>query len=208
MGLYSRFILPKMTHFVCRAEANAKQRAKVVPRARGKVLEIGAGSGLNLPFYDASKVSRVTALEPSAEMWAIARPAVGKIDFEVEHLQESAEEIPLESESVDTVLVTYALCSIPSAERALREMRRVLRDGGELVFCEHGASPDAGVRRWQDRLNPVWKRMAGGCQLNLDIPDLITAAGFRLGPVETRYLPGMKPMTFNYWGSARKHDAA
>lgn len=204
MGFYSKHILPKMIHLVCRAEANEKQREKVVPRARGRVLEIGAGSGLNLPFYDAARVDRLSALEPSAEMWAIAEPAVGEADFPIEFLQASAEEIPLETGSIDTVVTTYTLCSIPSAPNALTEMHRVLRAGGELLFCEHGAAPDAGVRKWQDRLNPVWKPLAGGCNLNLDIPALLRGGGFDLASLDTMYLPGLKPMTFNYWGCSKK----
>lgn len=204
MGIYSKYILPKMIHLVCRAEANTKQRKKVVPRAQGRVLEIGAGSGLNLPFYDATRVRHLSALEPAAEMWAIAEPALRKIEFPVAFIQASAETIPLDSDSIDTVLVTYTLCSIPSAKQALREMRRVLRADGELVFCEHGLAPDEGVRKWQNRLNPVWKGLAGGCNLNRDIPALIEENGFHIGAVDTMYLPGLKAMTFNYWGSARK----
>lgn len=204
MGFYSKYILPKMIHFVCRAEANTKQREKVVPRAQGKVLEIGAGSGLNLRFYDPTKVNHLAALEPSAEMWSIAEPAVKETDFQIDFLQASAEEIPLETGSIDTVVTTYTLCSIPSAPSALREIHRVLRPGGELLFCEHGKAPDASVRKWQDRLNPLWKPLAGGCNLNLDIPALLRGGGFDPASLDTMYLPGLKPMTFNYWGWAKK----
>jgi len=204
VGFYSKYILPKMIHFVCRAEANTKQREKVVPRAQGKVLEIGAGSGLNLRFYDPTKVNHLAALEPSAEMWSIAEPAVKETDFQIDFLQASAEEIPLETGSIDTVVTTYTLCSIPSAPSALREIHRVLRPGGELLFCEHGKAPDASVRKWQDRLNPLWKPLAGGCNLNLDIPALLRGGGFDPASLDTMYLPGLKPMTFNYWGWAKK----
>ena len=204
--MYSKYILPKMIHLVCRAEANTRQREKVVPRARGKVLEIGAGSGLNLPFYDAARVRHLSALEPAAEMWALAEKNVRKTDFPVDFIQASAETIPLDSESIDTVLVTYSLCSIPSAESALREMRRVLRSDGELVFCEHGVAPDESVRKWQNRLDPIWSRLGGGCHLNRDIPAMVESAGFAIQTVDTMYLPGPRPMTFNYWGTARKHD--
>jgi ubiquinone/menaquinone biosynthesis C-methylase UbiE len=204
MGFYSKYILPKMIHLVCRAEVNAKQREKVVPRAQGRVLEIGAGSGLNLPYYDATRVRHLFALEPAAEMWAIAEPEVRKTEFPVDFIQSSAETIPLDSDSIDTVLVTYTLCSILDAEKALREMHRVLRADGTLVFCEHGVAPDEGVRKWQNRLNPIWKRLAGGCNLNRDIQALLDGNGFQSDTVETMYLPGPRPMTFNYWGSARK----
>ena len=125
MGFYSKYILPRMIHFVCRAEVNARQREKVVPRAQGRVLEIGAGSGLNLPYYDATRVRHLFALEPAAEMWAIAEPEVRKTEFPVDFIQSSAETIPIDSDSIDTVLVTYTLCSIPEADKALREMHRV-----------------------------------------------------------------------------------
>jgi ubiquinone/menaquinone biosynthesis C-methylase UbiE len=166
------------------------------------VLEVGIGSGLNLPHYDAGKVSAVLGLDPSPQLVAMSRRAAEKAPFEVELLEAAAEEIPLASESLDTVLVTYTLCSIPGVEQALAEMRRVLKPGGRLVFCEHGAAPDASVRRWQERITPLWKRLAGGCHLNREIPRLIARAGFRIATMESMYLPGWRPATFNYWGTA------
>jgi ubiquinone/menaquinone biosynthesis C-methylase UbiE len=202
MGLYSKHILPKAVHFVCGRKPNTRQREKVVPRARGRVLEIGIGSGLNLPFYDAAKVTRVWGLDPAPEMTCMAEQAARSLPFEVEFIVQPGDEIPLEDNSVDTVLVTYTLCTIPDTTAALRQMSRVLRADGELIFCEHGAAPDAGVRRWQDRLNPLWQRLAGGCNLNRPIPALIEAGGFRIRSLETMYIPGWRPASFNYWGVA------
>ncbi|TAK44484.1 MAG: class I SAM-dependent methyltransferase [Betaproteobacteria bacterium] len=202
MGLYSRYILPGLIHFTCGSKPNMRQRAKVVPRARGCVLEVGIGSGLNLPFYDSTRVSKLWGLDPTPEMTRMARRAVRSLSFEVEFIGLPGDAIPLEDNSVDTVLVTYTLCTIPDTTPALRQMSRVLRPGGELIFCEHGAAPDASVRRWQDRLNPIWKRLGGGCNLNRPIPALIEAGGFRISSLDTMYIPGWRPASFNYWGTA------
>ncbi len=202
MGLYGRYVLPRMVHFACGRKPNMRQRQKVVPRARGRVLEIGIGSGLNLQFYDPAKVSKVWGLDPAPEMLRMAQRAARALPFGVELLGLPGDEIPLADASVDTVLVTYTLCTIPDTTPALRQMSRVLRPGGELIFCEHGAAPDVSVRRWQDRLNPMWQRLAGGCNLNRPIPLLIEAGGFRITSLETMYIPGWRPGTFNYWGTA------
>ena len=202
MGLYNRYILPRVVHFTCGRKPNMRQRTKVVPRARGRVLEVGIGSGLNLPFYDPTTVTRVWGLDPSPEMTRMAEPQARALGFEVEFIGAPAEAIPLEDHSVDTVLVTYTLCTIPDVMPALREMARVLRPSGELIFCEHGLAPDASVRRWQHRLNPIWKRVGGGCNLDRPIPALIEAGGFAIRDLETMYLPGWRPASFNYWGAA------
>ncbi|MCE2510450.1 MAG: class I SAM-dependent methyltransferase [Alphaproteobacteria bacterium] len=202
MGFYAKHILPWGLHLACGVKPVRYQRRKVIPLARGRVLEVGIGSGLNLPFYDAGKVERVIGLDPSAEMRRLAEKAVKQVPFPVEFIGLSGEDIPLEKASVDTVVVTYTLCTIPDAVAALREMRRVLKPGGELVFTEHGLAPDAKVRRVQERIEPVWKRLAGGCHLTRPIPDLIRAGGFRMTQVETMYIPGWKPLCFNYWGCA------
>lgn len=173
-----------------------------MPLARGRVLEIGIGSGLNLPFYDTARVSKVWGLDPAPEMTRMAERSARGVPFEVEFIGLPGDEIPLEDHSVDTVLVTYTLCTIPDVVPALRQMRRVLRPGGELVFCEHGTAPDASVRRWQDRLNPLWRRLGGGCNLNRPIPVLIEAGGFRIRTLDTMYIPGWRPASFNYWGTA------
>ena len=202
MGLYERFILPKVVHLTCSSKPIRYQRRQVVPLAKGRVLEIGIGSGLNLPYYDPSKVERVWGLEPSMQMRAMAEKRVRETQLKVEFIGLSDDEIPLESDSVDTVLVTYTLCTIPDVVRALEGMRRVLKPGGELIFSEHGLAPDENVRRWQDRLNPIWKRLGGGCNLNRPIPSLIEQGGFKIKSMETMYIPGWKPASFNYWGTA------
>lgn len=202
MGIYGKYILPKVVHYTCGLKPNMRQREKVVPRARGRVLEIGIGSGLNLPYYDSSKVTKVWGLDPSPEMRKMAEEAARSAAVDVEFIGLSGEEIPLDDRSVDSVVTTYNLCTIRETGTALREMIRVLRPGGELIFCEHGAAPDADVRKWQDRLNPIWMRLGGGCQLNRAIPELIEQGGFRIERMETMYIPGWRPACFNYWGTA------
>ena len=202
MGLYGRYILPKVVHFTWGLKPNMRQREKVVPCARGRVLEIGIGSGLNLPYYDSAKVSKIWGLDPSPEMTQMARRAAASLPFTVEFIGLPGDEIPLEDNSVDTVVVTYTLCTIPVTTPALRQISRVLRPGGELIFCEHGAAPDASVRRWQNRLNPIWKRLGGGCNLNRPIPTIIEAGGFRIKSLDAMYIPGWRPASFNYWGIA------
>ena len=181
-----------------------RQREKLVPLASGRVLEVGMGSGLNLPFYDARQVTKVWGLEPSPEMSKMASAGVEAVAFDVEFVSAAGEQIPLDSESFDTVLMTFTLCTIPDAERALKEIARVLKRGGQLLFCEHGAAPDAGVRRWQNRIDPLWRRLAGGCHLNRDIPGLIRRGGFEITRMDTMYIPGWRPASFNYWGAAAR----
>ena len=202
MGVYEKFILPRVVHLVCSSSPVRKQREKVVPLASGRVLEIGVGSGLNLPFYDASKVEKVWGLDPSPEMTWRAEEAAQHVDFEFEVIGLPGKEIPLDKDVVDTVLVTYTLCTIPETKIALRQMARVLKPGGQLIFCEHGAAPDEEVRRWQNRIHPLWKRFGGGCHLNRDIPEVLVEGGFEIRGLETMYLPGWRPASFNYWGTA------
>lgn len=202
-GWYERHLLPYLIDFACGIKPVRRQRRKVVPRAHGRVLEIGIGTGLNLEHYDKARLEKLVGLDPGVEMHRLARKRMDQAGLEVELVSLSAEQIPFEAASFDTVLVTYTLCTIPDPLAALREMRRVLKPGGELIFCEHGKAPDASVRRWQDRLTPAWSKLAGGCHLNRDIPALLAEAGFRCDDLETMYLPGPRPLTFNYWGSAR-----
>jgi ubiquinone/menaquinone biosynthesis C-methylase UbiE len=203
MSFYEDRILPHLVDFACSSKPTRKQREKVVPLAEGDVLEIGFGSGRNLPFYDAAKVRKIWGLEPSEGMRRKAAPLVEESELDVEFIDLPGEEIPLETDSVDTVLVTYTLCTIPDAVVALEGMRRVLKPGGRLLYCEHGIAPDADVRRWQDRLNGTWRRFSGGCNINRDIPDLIERGGFEITNDERMYIPGIRVLTYNYWGSAK-----
>jgi len=202
MGLYSRHLLPRLIDLTCSSRQTWKQREKVVPHAHGRVLEVGIGSGHNLPLYDPESVEMICGVDPSPELWELAENRAARAPFEVDFVEASAEEMPLEDSSFDTVMVTYSLCSIPDADAALGEIRRVLDAEGQLIFCEHGRSPDAAVRRWQDRLQPVWGRLSGGCHMNRAIPELIESAGFEIRELETMYIPGPRMVSFNYWGIA------
>ena len=204
MGFYDKYVLPRFINCACGASPIMKQREKVVPLAIGTVLEIGIGTGLNLPFYDAGQVDRVIGLDPSEKSWELAAARATSVDFDLEFVGLPGEQIPLDDDSVDTVLVTYSLCTIPDPVTALQGMARVLRPGGKLIFCEHGRAPDPNVQKWQERINPFWTKIAGGCHINRDIPDLISAGGFRIADVEEMYLPGTPRFAgYNYWGTAR-----
>ncbi len=202
MSLYEKHVLPHVLHFACGSKAVSKQRAKVVPLGTGRVLEIGMGSGLNLPYYDPNKVKMVWGLEPSPGMRKKAAASVAKSPLEVRWLDLPGEEIPLDDKSVDTVLLTYTLCTIPDWLQALQQMRRVLKPGAVLIFCEHGEAPDEPVRRWQQRLNPLWGKIGGGCHLNRPIPDYLKQGGFQIQEINSQYIPGPKFASFNYWGTA------
>jgi ubiquinone/menaquinone biosynthesis C-methylase UbiE len=201
MGFYNDHILPRVCDLAMRNKQLRPYRERVVGAAEGRVIEIGIGSGRNLPFYR-PPAQEVLALEPSAKLIAMARHALPP-GMQVSFIEASAEAIPLDDDSVDTVVTTWTLCSIPDAAMALTEMRRVLRPNGKLLFVEHGMAADKNVRRWQDWLTPAWKRIGGGCHLNRPIRTMIESGGFRFDRVETGYMPGPKPMTFMYEGSAR-----
>jgi ubiquinone/menaquinone biosynthesis C-methylase UbiE len=205
MGLYDRYILPVVLNAAMSTKPIRYQRKKVVPRAQGRVLEIGFGAGHNLPFYDASKVTHLWALEPSKEMRERAAERVSQSSIPLEFLDLPSEEIPLGNEEADTILITYTLCTIPDVTKALGEMRRVLNPGGKMIICEHGEAPDADVRKWQERLTPAWKFIGGGCHVGRPIPKMIIDSGFRIEGMETMYLPGTPRFAgFNYWGDAVK----
>ncbi|PHN03231.1 class I SAM-dependent methyltransferase [Flavilitoribacter nigricans] len=203
MGLYGRYVLPKLVNWACRQGPPMQQRARLIPAAEGKVLEIGIGSGLNLGFYDAKKVQSVVGIDPSEATWRQHDIDLHSLPFAFEFIAAPAESIPVEDGIFDTIVTTYTLCTIPDYEQAFAEFRRVLKPGGQLLFCEHGRAPDTGVAKWQDRINPIWKKFGGGCNLNRNIPALIRENGFQITDLETLYLPGWKPATFNFRGRAR-----
>jgi ubiquinone/menaquinone biosynthesis C-methylase UbiE len=202
MTFYAERILPYLVHMAMRQETLTAYRRRVISGAAGRVLEIGIGSGLNLRHYG-DTVNNVIGLDPSTKLLSMAANAARRPGLAITLLKGSAEEIPLTDKSIDNVVSTWTLCSIPDVQRALAEMRRVLKPDGRLLFVEHGRSPDATVTTWQDRLTPLWKRIGGGCHLNRDIGRLVTRAGFRLERMETDYMKGPKLMTFMYEGSAR-----
>lgn len=174
-----------------------------MPGARGRVLEIGVGSGLNLPHYDAASVAEVVGIDPSAELLREAERVARRLPLPIRLHVGSAEDLPFDDASFDSVVITYTLCSVPSLDRALAEVRRVLRPDGAVYFCEHGRAPDAGVRRVQALLEPAWKRLAGGCHLTRDTPAALERAGFAIEELDTMYLPGARFMNWNAWGVAR-----
>lgn len=200
--LYERHVLPHLIDYACGMGAVMKTRAQVVPLAEGEVLEIGIGSGLNLSFYDPARVQRIVGVDPSADMQKLARQRADQISIPVEMIALELGQIQAEDARFDSIVCTFTLCTIPDAVAALREMRRVLKPGGKLLFSEHGLAPDASVVRWQNRLTPLWKPLAGGCHLNRDIPALLEAGGFTIGQLETSYLKGPRPMTWVYRGWA------
>jgi len=202
VGFYDDHILPSLINLTMRQKRLAAYRSRVIPNAEGRVLEVGVGSGLNLPFYT-EKVQRVIALDPSPTLLSMALKVLPRVKPPVEFVEGSAEAVPLDDASVDAVVTTWTLCSIPDAQQALREMRRVLKPVGRILFVEHGLAPEPNVRWWQDRLTPWWKPLAGGCHLNRPMRMLIEGAGFEFERLDTGYMRGPRPMTFMYEGSAR-----
>jgi ubiquinone/menaquinone biosynthesis C-methylase UbiE len=201
--IYSRLLFPRLLDFAMKYEELTNLREKMIPAARGAVLEVGIGSGLNLPFYTSS-VTKLYGLEPSPELLAKARTRSSRAKFPIEWLNTAAELIRLPDSSVDTVVVTWSLCSMQDPAAALGEMNRVLRPDGRLIFIEHGLSPDARVQSWQNRLTPVWRRLAGGCHLNRKMDDLIRSAGFSIARLEAAYIPGPRPLTYTYSGTGTR----
>jgi ubiquinone/menaquinone biosynthesis C-methylase UbiE len=201
VGLYRDWIVPTLIDVSMRNKRLRAYRQRIAGAAEGRVLEIGIGSGLNLPFY-AQRAQQIFGLDPSPPLLARTRRNAQRTRADIQLLTGSAEHIPLADRSFDTIVTTWTACSIPDIATALQDMRRVLRPGGRLLFAEHGRAPDAGVAHWQDRLTPLWRHVSGGCHLNRKIDDLIRDAGFRIDRLETGYIPGPRIMTFLYEGAA------
>ncbi|HEX7080539.1 MAG TPA: class I SAM-dependent methyltransferase [Gammaproteobacteria bacterium] len=203
MGFYRSVVLPRFCDLSMRSKRLGPYRHRAVAGAKGRTLEIGAGSGLNLALYPPA-VTEIIALEPDPNLIAMAEPKARNAPRPVRFVEASAESIPLPDESVETVITTWTLCTIPDPHRALEEMKRVLRRDGTLTFVEHGLSSEPGVQKWQHRLAPAWRRLTGGCHLNRPIAELVRSAGFELKKLETGYVRGPKIMTFMYEGSATR----
>jgi ubiquinone/menaquinone biosynthesis C-methylase UbiE len=199
MGFYQNHIVPHLVNLAMRNRELAPYRERIVGLAQGRVVEVGVGSGLNLPLYRIG-ATEVLGLEPHPGLLKMASEQIGHTRTTL--IEGSAESIPLENRSVDTVVTTWTLCTIPDIAAALAEMRRILKPTGQLLLVEHGLSPDEKVRKWQHRLTPVWKRITGGCHLDRPVAELVQSAGFRMEHLETGYIRGPKPMTFMYEGIA------
>jgi ubiquinone/menaquinone biosynthesis C-methylase UbiE len=204
MRIYSRYILPGLIQWACSNGSSDEKRAMVVPMARGHVLEIGIGSGNNLPFYDATKVQHLTAIDPLPELWKKRQIDLSQLPFEVEYIIGEAEVIPFSKNTFDTVVSTFTLCSVHNPNRVVKEIHRVLKPGGKLIFSEHGKSPQKKIFRKQNMLNPLWRRVSGGCNLNRDIPAILNNKGFITDDLTTGYMPGWRLASYSYWGSASK----
>lgn len=204
MSFYEKYILPRFLNCACASEPITYQRKKVVPLAEGKILEVGIGSGLNLPFYNKSKIEEIWGIDPSEELNAMAKKVAIKEDINVNFITSSAEDIPFPNDYFDTVLITYTMCTIPSVLQANKEIRRVLKSSGKMIFCEHGVSPDENIKKWQKRLNSIWGKIAGGCNINRNIPMLIKSSGFKIVEMDEMYLPKTPRIAgYNYWGYAK-----
>ena len=205
MGWYDRTVLPKLIEAGCSQKLLMRLRAQYVPQAQGHVLEIGLGTGLNLEYYDKDQV-QLTGLDPAAELTGLAAERAQALDLPIAMLGVSSESIPAEDATFDNLVCTWTLCSIPNVAGALQEMHRVVKPGGKLFFVEHGAAPDAGVAKWQRRVEPVWKRFTGGCHLTRKADELIQDAGFRLESLDSAYLPGPKIASFMTHGIAARES--
>jgi len=202
--MYKRYILPGIIDWACSQPTGMLQRERVIPLAHGRVLEVGIGSGKNLPYYNSSRVEQLTGIDPMERLWMRRETDLSSLGFEVVYIKESAEQMPFEDNFFHTVVSTSTLCSIKNIEEALKEIHRVLKPDGRLLFAEHGAAPDLSLSRRQDFLNPVWKRIGGGCNLNRDIPGLLRDAGFSCDGLEEGYEKGWRPTSYHYWGWAKK----
>jgi ubiquinone/menaquinone biosynthesis C-methylase UbiE len=201
VNFYERWVLPPILDLVMRQSQLEKFRRAVVADSSGRVLEVGVGSGLNFPLYG-KQVETVIGIDPSPHLLAIAHRRADAAGVRAEFLQASATAIPLADSIIDTVVMTWTLCSINDPQAALREMRRILKPDGKLLFVEHGLSPEPVIERWQHRLTPIWCHLAGGCHLDRKMDDLIRSAGFDLTELRTEYASGPRAMTYMYFGRA------
>jgi ubiquinone/menaquinone biosynthesis C-methylase UbiE len=202
---YEKFFLPKVCDKCCSTKPINYQRNKVVPLAKGIVLEIGIGSGLNIPFYNKNNIEKIIGLDPSEELNFLANKVAKKNNIEIDFIISGAEDIALPDNSIDTILITYTLCTIPDLDNSMAEMKRVLKSDGKFIFCEHGIAPDQNIVKWQTRINPIWKALMGGCNINRNIPKIISDGGFDITNISEMYLPSTpKIVGYNYWGIAEK----
>ena len=204
MSFYERYILPELIHFICSRKQFQENRQTILKHAKGTVLDIGMGSGTNLPLLSNSNVKHIIGLEPSERLREKALSTAEKNNLCIETIPYGAEDIPLEKHSIDSAILTFTMCTIPDIDTALKEINRVLKPGGQLLFCEHGRAPEKNIQKWQNRLNPTWKKIAGGCNLNRNIPELINQTGLNIKMLDQGYMRGPKAMSFIHKGIACK----
>ena len=205
--MYDKYILPYLLNYTCGQKPFIKQRQKIVPMAKGKVLEVGIGSGLNMPFLNINKINSLIGIDPSEELIQLAEKRIDDSMPDIDFLISKAEEMQFNDNTFDTVLMTYTLCTVEDVHASLSEIKRVLKPEGQLLFCEHGLAPEEKTAEWQNRINYIWPHISGGCNLNKDIPHLIEKAGFNISNIEQMYLPKTpKILGYNYWGTAIKAD--
>tara|TARA_B100001250_G_scaffold254907_1_gene219366 strand:- start:49 stop:672 length:624 start_codon:yes stop_codon:yes gene_type:complete len=203
VDFYEKYILPHLLNCTCNQKPFVHQRRKVVPLAKGNILEIGIGSGLNIPFYEAEGIDKIWGIDPSEELIAMAKNQVKDDTPDIELIISKAEEIDFEDDFFDTILMTYTMCTISNLSEAFTELKRVIKPTGKLIFCEHGMAPDENVIKWQNRINTFWPKISGGCNINKEIPSIIESSGFSISDLENMYLPKTpKVLGFNYWGTA------
>ena len=203
MSLYDKYLLPHLLNCTCNQKPFIYQRKKVVPFAKGNILEIGIGSGLNIPFYEAEDINKIWGIDPSEELIAMAKKQINDDTPDIEFIISKAEDIDFDDAFFDTILMTYTMCTISNLSEAFREIRRVIKPSGTLIFCEHGIAPDENVVKWQNRINTFWPKISGGCNINKDIPRIVESLGFSITNLENMYLPKTpKVLGYNYWGRA------